>query len=237
MSIKVMSAIFESDLPPSKRLVMLALADHANDEGICYPSIARLCLRTGMKERTVQTHIRELEAGGHLSREMNKGRGGSNLYHLTPAKSAPPQELPPAENNTPPPQKTAQTPAKSAPKPSLNHNEPSEEPLLFPLEAKRRNPETDLPSGWVPSDANIQHAQEKGFTMQEIDHEADSFRNHHHSKQNRFRNWDAAWRTWIANAIKFGRGRGMAGKANSGGYGQGGSIASIVARRRAEGKV
>lgn len=118
MSIKVMSSIFESDLPPGKRLVMLALADHANDEGVCYPSISRLCLRTGMKERTVQTHIRELEADGYLSRDMNKGRSGSNLYHLTPAKSAPPQELRPAENNTPPPQKTARTPAKSAPKPS-----------------------------------------------------------------------------------------------------------------------
>lgn len=111
------------------------------------------------------------------------------------------------------------------------------EETIVSSQKKRRKPEIDLPENWAPSDVNIQHALEKGFTMQEIDHEADSFRNHHHSKQSRFRDWDAAWRTWIANAIKFGRSRRMAGAANSGGYGQGGSIASIVARRRAEGKV
>ena len=62
MSIRVMSAVWESTtLDPFERLVLLSLADHADDEGHCYPSIARLCRRTGMKERGVQNVIRRLE--------------------------------------------------------------------------------------------------------------------------------------------------------------------------------
>ncbi|PHQ71452.1 MAG: hypothetical protein COB97_01995 [Paracoccus sp.] len=43
MSVRIMSAVFESrELGSTARLILLALADHADDEGRCYPSIARL---------------------------------------------------------------------------------------------------------------------------------------------------------------------------------------------------
>lgn len=106
-----------------------------------------------------------------------------------------------------------------------------------PAKPRRRKPDVDLPEGWVPSDKNRQDAIEQNFTEEQIDHEAARFRDHHHSKQSRFRDWDAAWRTWIGNARKFGARGGMAGQADARGYGQGGSIASIVARRAFEGKV
>jgi uncharacterized protein YdaU (DUF1376 family) len=99
---------------------------------------------------------------------------------------------------------------------------------------RTRKPEVELPPGWVPNNTNIEHALSKGLTASEIDHEADQFRNNHISKGNRFRDWDAAWRTWVGNAIKFRGGGGMAGKAVSPRHGQGSSIASIVARRRSE---
>ncbi|HRO13303.1 helix-turn-helix domain-containing protein [Amaricoccus sp.] len=43
MSIKLMSAVWERlELDPYERLVSLSLADHADDDGLCYPSVARL---------------------------------------------------------------------------------------------------------------------------------------------------------------------------------------------------
>lgn len=78
-----------------------------------------------------------------------------------------------------------------------------------PKTKKRRSPELELPEGWVPNERNIADAQDKGFSAKDIDDEADRFRNHHAAKGSRFRNWDAAWRTWIGNAIKF-RGKGSA---------------------------
>lgn len=101
----------------------------------------------------------------------------------------------------------------------------------------RRNPLIDFPEGWVPNDINIADAQKRGFSQQEIDDEADRFSNYHRSKQSQFRDWNAAWETWLSNARKFGKSGGLAIAPAARGYEQGGSIASIVARRRAEGKV
>ena len=97
----------------------------------------------------------------------------------------------------------------------------------------RRKPEVDLPHGWVPSIKNIEDAQKAGLSPEEIDNEADQFRDYHVSKQNRFRDWDAAWRTWVRNSIKFGRSGRMAGRPKPGYGGQRSSLASIVARRHA----
>lgn len=111
------------------------------------------------------------------------------------------------------------------------------EPIGSLEKSKRRKPECELPHGWVPNDRNVSDAEARGFSAERIDDEANRFRDYHTAKGNRFRNWDAAWRTWIGNAAKFAGGGGMAGKAAPGGYGRGSSIASIVARRRAEGEV
>jgi uncharacterized protein YdaU (DUF1376 family) len=102
---------------------------------------------------------------------------------------------------------------------------------------KRRKPEIEIPDVWVPSDRNISDAIDRGFSQMEIDHEADKFRNHHLSKQSRYRDWDAAWRTWLANSRKFQSNSRVAGKATSPRYGSGSSIASIVARRRVESEI
>ena len=98
----------------------------------------------------------------------------------------------------------------------------------------RKKPEVPIPENWVPSDKNIADAEDRQFSAKEIEHEADSFRNYHTAKGSLFRDWDAAWRTWLGNARKFGSRR-MAGQASTGRHGQGGSIASIVARRWADG--
>ncbi len=108
MSVKIMSLIFETEcLKPTKRLILLALADHANDEGECYPSIERLCLRTGLGERTVQNNIRQLTEAGFLEIETGGGRKNCNLYRIktphiftkTPQQMHPAADAPP--NKTP----------------------------------------------------------------------------------------------------------------------------------------
>ncbi|MBK6707558.1 MAG: helix-turn-helix domain-containing protein [Sphingomonadales bacterium] len=42
MSIQIMTVVWELDLPDSEKLALLALADNANDEGYCWPSMATL---------------------------------------------------------------------------------------------------------------------------------------------------------------------------------------------------
>ena len=56
---------------------------------------------------------------------------------------------------------------------------------LFGDEApKQQKPKraVSLPDGWVPSDRNIEDAMKRGFSTEEINHEAEQFRNYHHPK-------------------------------------------------------
>jgi Helix-turn-helix domain len=66
------------------RLVLLALADHANDEGYCHPSVARLARKSALTERNVQLILRNLEARGELVTLRSSGRGNVNAYWVLP---------------------------------------------------------------------------------------------------------------------------------------------------------
>lgn len=243
MSIRIMSHVWENG--PDDRgelLVLLALADFADDKGRCWPSVTTLAKRARMTTRSVQRIIRKMQGDGKLSISIGTGRSGCNEYILTPDTGVTPDTKSPLTPASLPPDACVIPPLTPAsPEPSLNHHEPSVEPLLVSPNKKpkrpKRKPEVELPEGWVPNDKNIQDAQDRGFTQKEIEHEADNFRNYHSSKQSLYRDWDAAWRTWLGNAIKFGRRGGVAGKAAPGGYGQGRSLASIAAQRRFDGSV
>jgi hypothetical protein len=121
-------------------------------------------------------------------------------------------------------------------KPSVTINEPSLVGAAPPKKSKRK-PEVPLPDDWVPSEKNIADAELKNFTAQEISHESDRFRDHHTAKGSLFRDWDAAWRTWLGNARKFGPRSSVAGSTQPFRGGQGASLASIVAQRRIAGIV
>lgn len=105
-----------------QKAVLISLADNANDEGVCWPSVARIAERTCLAERTVQTAIKWLCQVGLLSIRERMGR--STMYTLTPAAYAPPQEPHPAAAAPPPPQLTTETPAAAAPRTVI---EPSSE--------------------------------------------------------------------------------------------------------------
>lgn len=143
MSVRIMSEAWAVDLPAGEKLVLIALADCANDEGHCWPGIASLMRKTGKGERSLQLAIKALEAGGHITRDQVVGKGCNYYIHpqkglpLTPAENAGRNKCG-AQNMVRPPHRMRHTPAKSAPKPSENHQEPlldcssDDEPSLKP---------------------------------------------------------------------------------------------------------
>lgn len=208
MSIKLMSAIWDGGPSGSThRFVLIALADNANDDGECWPSIATISRKTGLCERSVRLALRHLEAEGWLQTEIGAARAGANRYRIhTPAPHAPGIKCPPALHAAPPGITCPTPPASHAPEPSyITINEPSffgdSEP-----KGKKQTRRCRLPDGWVPSERNVQDAYSKQFTDEEIKNEADKFRDHHAAKATVFADWDAGWRTWIGNARKFSRG-------------------------------
>lgn len=45
---------------PATKLVALILADHADSDGLCWPSYRRIAARLGKDERTARRHVKEL---------------------------------------------------------------------------------------------------------------------------------------------------------------------------------
>lgn len=69
--------------------------------------------------------------------------------------------------------------------------------------ASKKKPNLPLPDGWVPNDKNLSDARSKNMTDGEIEDAATEFANYHHKHDNRYRDWNAAWRTWLGNRNKY----------------------------------
>ena len=67
-------------LPPTRKLVLLSLADRADENHRCYPSIARLSADTGLYRETIMEAIASMEASGVLSVTRRSGQG--SIYQL-----------------------------------------------------------------------------------------------------------------------------------------------------------
>lgn len=69
-------------LDPTAKLVLLAIADHINDEtGYGWPSMQRLATIAGIDRRSVVRWVEWLEKAGHLT--VSRKPGWSNGYRLT----------------------------------------------------------------------------------------------------------------------------------------------------------
>jgi hypothetical protein len=73
-------------------IVLLALADWANDEGVAWPSMERLAQKARIDRRSAQRIVRQLERDGVLEIEAGGGRAKQHKYVLkmeTAAKCRP----------------------------------------------------------------------------------------------------------------------------------------------------
>jgi hypothetical protein len=82
MSVHISSAVWkEKTTTGNTRNLLLALADMANDEGICWPSTHTLMERVNLQtERAIRKLLSELEEMGLIRREMRPGH--STVYHV-----------------------------------------------------------------------------------------------------------------------------------------------------------
>lgn len=198
MSIKLMSAVWDADLTPTKKLVLLALADQANDDGLCWPSVGTIEKRTGLAERGVQIALAELEEANHLKRKFRSGH--STYYYIHPRTTCTPHEMPPAPR--------APTPALDAPPPPHHvHPESSFEPSLTKVSvATKPKRGTRLPDDWEPNAANLKFVREVAPDLIAEDIEL-RFRDYWHSTPGAKGvklDWDATWRNWVrAEADRF----------------------------------
>lgn len=209
MSIRLMTHVWMMDIHSTDKMVLLALADAANDSGVTWIAItskrsdkADLVKKTSLTDRTVSMAISRLEEAGHLTRIHKPGRGV--IYNIRPEGYSGPEGNSP-EWCSPPPE------ARS-PKPSSNRQ----------LKTSKGAPAKMhlVPDDWEPKDAHRDKA--RGFDWPEGMFE---------DQLERFREWefrdgktdfDRAFHRWLR--VENDRMKGLAhgdGRNRFDGYGSG----------------
>ncbi|EJJ4340431.1 helix-turn-helix domain-containing protein [Salmonella enterica] len=192
---------------PLRKLVLIKLADNANDEGECWPSYQHIADQCEVSRSTVKSHIRALEDMGLLKREFRrKGElNQSNVFYLTLDNA---QQIPPESGGAGADRGGAGADRGGAgadlgggagADPRTYH---SFEPVKEPLERKKKP--SSMPEGFSPSASHQKMAEEFGIFLQD---EFDKFTDHHLSKGSKFIDWSRALNTWLRNARGFQKSR------------------------------
>lgn len=86
MSVEAMAYVWNTALNGAQKLMLLAIADRADEKGVCYPGIEKLATKCGIKTRAAQHLITKLEQLGELVVEIAGGTktasGKTNRYYM-----------------------------------------------------------------------------------------------------------------------------------------------------------
>lgn len=165
----IMAAAMKADIKDAlAKWLLVTLADYANDEGICWPSIDTLANVTGMGTGTVSRKLTILIDAGYVERH-------SHAFTSTRYKLLLPQSG-----------------ACNAPEWGSNLSRTNNTPKKG---KKMQVPDDWQPSDKLMNDINTLRANN---SQEVIDHgfETDQFRDYHRSKGNTFASIDLAYRQW-----------------------------------------
>ncbi|MBH3342480.1 helix-turn-helix domain-containing protein [Pseudomonas parafulva] len=177
---------------PLRKLVLIKLADNANDMGECWPSYQHIADQCEIGRSTVKVHIRELEKSGLLRREFRrKGElNQSNVFHLALNGGAAPALGGGAGDNPPGAGDNPGGGAGAAPRTSHSFEpvtEPVEQTVADAPSAKKKTPKFD-PMTAKPSNVTeqawadwCQHRREIGkrLTKTTCERQAKTLAGHH----------------------------------------------------------
>jgi hypothetical protein len=134
MSIRTMSKVWESSQHSGSNLLMLlAVADFSDDDGVAFPAVEKLARKCRMSKRNAQDRLRELSESGELTILKNQGPPPKypnlfrvNLGALGVKPTAPVQPTSRVQSSVKRGEADCTPGVKpTAPKPSVNHQKPS----------------------------------------------------------------------------------------------------------------
>jgi hypothetical protein len=224
----VMTACWPLQMSSTQKAVLVSLADQANDDGVCWPRVETISIRTCLSERAVQIAIRWLADHGALRLERRYKR--STVFTVTPADfrkdadcsgergsgeessgeqssgedgSGERDSVSGERGALSGAQITAFSGERRAPR---TVKEPSKEPsrnISSPPSSAARG--SRLPKDWVLTKKLAVWAltEQPTWTAEHVRKVADSFKDHWDAKpgkDGRKTDWDATWRNWVRNS-------------------------------------
>jgi hypothetical protein len=185
MSIKAINWALELSIPPTPKLVLVVIADYADDKGYAFPGADTIARRASISERTLTRVLADLEANGYLERERRSlinGNRTSDGYHLLPDGTSRHFGALSRRQN-----EGDKTPTVAP------VGEPSVEPPVTTPRARARR----MPEGMTWTNAHSLKAVAKGV---DVEVEFHKFTDYHLAKGSTFVDWDRAFHTWLNNA-------------------------------------
>lgn len=218
MSLFALSAAFKQELPPVEKLVLIALANYANDQHTCWPAMKTLAADTSLSIRSIIRYIATLENRGLIERTTRRSSGvqRSNLYRLTFLGDSLSLGDDDSDNDSNEFVTQPSDTVVTLPGVSLVTHEPSLEPSSEPKKGTR------LSDDYRPRPADLNWAATE-YPSIDVARETTQFVNYWCSKPGKAGvklNWHLTWRNWIINAYKFAQSRGGAAKPTAGGLRQ-----------------
>ena len=219
MSIAAMTKVWPMSIPSTAKLVLLSLADQANDQGQCWPSQPQIAARCSISERAVRDQLSWLESENIIHRKVRAGIGTIFTLSLddvaVPRQDVPPRQMVPVRNVVPSaPEQSAGSPGTTFRQIISKHKEPSTEPSATPMAsfpeqgAKKKTSPISLPtwlkdceaSGVTPipeDDPVFEFAESAGISLDLISLAWSEFKVRHGDGSKRQKDWRATFRNAV----------------------------------------
>jgi hypothetical protein len=216
MSVRTMARVWaESKHGGSDLLMLLAIADFADDDGAAYPAVPTLAKKCRTTPRHANRILSVLRASGELQVRMNEGPRGTNCYQIVLEGMTPKSPLthtsprrtrpgPLTHTSSPPDVQVPKPLTPTSGEPSLNHHEPS----ITTIESARKRATRKCPDSFVVTD------ELKAWAAKEhpsIDAAAETAKFGDHTFKTAISDWPGAWRNWMRKAQDFAPKRPTAG--------------------------
>ncbi len=112
MSLDLMKRVWLLDIPSTPKIVLLSLADQANETGVCWPSQPQIARRCSLSERAIRDQLCWLEEARVIRRHVRAGVGTTFTLTL-PMEDEPRNDVPPRKG-IPPRHHVPATPEQSS---------------------------------------------------------------------------------------------------------------------------
>lgn len=217
MSVQAMAWAWDvQGLSASEKLVLLAIADHADDEGVAFPGIARISTKTGLSRRAIIGIIGRLCEKDLLGKRRryrgveSKGGRTSSLYQLRLGAAGAHNRLSAADDRL----SAAGAPHEPSVEPSVEEKygtaarprppqaaQAEEKPDPTPLPSKptaqqtsTRKPVTRIPDDWEPDAASREWIESFGVTVEQAKPAIIEFCTYWQGRSQKRADWQLAFR-------------------------------------------
>lgn len=192
------------DIESSTAFVLMILANRADPEGVCWPSVKYICARTKLADSTVRSACKRIRDLGLLEieqQERGDGGKGTNRYKL--CITTPP---PPAIGGTPPPATGDGPRLQSAGvPPAIGDKTKALDPPSFTGKGARAPKKFPIPDGFIVSDEVRKWAEEHGLLASYVGQQVEAFRDDARANRRLHADWDAALKNWLRRQPNYDR--------------------------------